>query len=111
MRALVRILLGGLSGSGQRSFQQLATHRPHENKEIAYGILSGKVATCRGNRADAWQGRHVPGPRIEHGASSAAALGRGRQLQEIRRYVMRIVTEFGPAYGGEGSDQDSGSHK
>ena len=47
MRALVRILLGGLSGSGQRSFQQLATHRPHENKEIAYGILSGKVVSKR----------------------------------------------------------------
>jgi hypothetical protein len=44
MRAPVGILLGGLSGSGQRSFQQLATHRSHENKELAYGILGGKVA-------------------------------------------------------------------
>jgi hypothetical protein len=34
----------GLSGGGQRSPQQPATHPAYENKELACGISSGKVA-------------------------------------------------------------------
>lgn len=36
--------IDALSKGGKRSIQQTATRRAYENKEHAYGILSGKVA-------------------------------------------------------------------